>query len=102
MMSFRMLSVTAMCVCASLSPSQAADIRGLEPGTPEMKSATVLAFGPEDILFVGDAKAATVFAIATGDTQGDVLKKRRSISITFRRRSEKCCMPQMWISMIWL
>jgi len=50
---------------------RAADIWGLNSGTPEMKSATTLAFGPEDILFVGDAKAATVFAIATGDKEGD-------------------------------
>lgn len=54
--------------------THAADIRGLEKGTPEMKSATHLAFGPEDILFVGDAKAATIFAIATGDTEGDASK----------------------------
>lgn len=28
-----------------------------------------LAFGPDGILFVGDAKSATIFAIATGDTK---------------------------------
>lgn len=41
---------------------------GLRKGTPQLKSAGPLAFGPDGILLVGDTKAATVFAIATGDT----------------------------------
>ena len=73
-MSIQLLSLATLLVFASLSSSVAADIRGLEKGTPEMKSATTLAFGPEDILFVGDAKAATLFAIATGDMEGDASK----------------------------
>ena len=44
---------------------------GLKPGKVELKSAAVLAFGPNDVLFVGDTKAATVYAISTGDTKGD-------------------------------
>lgn len=44
---------------------------GLQTGTPELKSAGPLAFGPDGVLFVGDTKAATVFAIATGDTEGN-------------------------------
>ena len=38
-------------------------------GDPEIKSVNALAFGPEAILFVGDSKSASVFAIETGDTQ---------------------------------
>lgn len=49
----------------------AADAWGLKQGTPELKSASVLAFGPDDVLFVGDTSSASVFAIATGDTEGD-------------------------------
>ena len=64
----------AMLISLASASTDAADIRGLEKGSPEMKSATHLAFGPEDILFVGDAKSATVFAIATGDTEGDASK----------------------------
>jgi hypothetical protein len=41
----------------------------MKEGTPELKSAGALVFGPDGILFIGDAKAATVFAIATGDTK---------------------------------
>jgi hypothetical protein len=70
-MSLRTLSLACSLLLASLSGSHAADIWGLSKGTPEMKSATTLAFGPEDILFVGDAQSATVFAISTGDTKGD-------------------------------
>ncbi len=43
---------------------------GLKEGKPEIKSAGTLTFGPDGILFVGDAKTATVFALGTGDTVG--------------------------------
>jgi hypothetical protein len=42
---------------------------GMTKGTPEMKSATTLAFGPKGILFVGDSQGATVYAIDTGDAK---------------------------------
>ncbi|MEQ9411527.1 MAG: hypothetical protein RIK87_27685 [Fuerstiella sp.] len=51
-----------------------ADQWGLDRGTPELKSAGSLVFGPDDILFVGDTKAAAVFAIATGNKEGDASK----------------------------
>ncbi|MFT5526768.1 MAG: hypothetical protein ACI9HK_004748 [Pirellulaceae bacterium] len=40
---------------------------GLKPGSPDIKTAGQLAFGPDGILFVGDAMSATVFAIDTQD-----------------------------------
>jgi hypothetical protein len=51
----------------------AAGARGAEPsasmkkGTPDLKSAGPLAFGPDGVLFVGDTKGAALFAIDTGD-----------------------------------
>lgn len=39
----------------------------LKKGTPDIKSAGPLAFGPEGILFVGDPQGAAIFAIDTGD-----------------------------------
>ncbi|APZ93823.1 hypothetical protein [Fuerstiella marisgermanici] len=51
-----------------------ADLWGLQRGTPEIKSAGSLTFGPDDILFVGDTKSAAVFAIATGNKEGDASK----------------------------
>lgn len=65
------VSLAAALVLSTLNAATAADVWGLKPGTPDLKSATTLAFGPEDILFVGDAKNAAVFAIATGNTEGD-------------------------------
>lgn len=57
------LAVVLLPVAAS-----AAEPWDLKKGTPDMKSAGALAFGPDDVLFIGDTKSATVFAIATGDT----------------------------------
>jgi hypothetical protein len=47
---------------------------GLKEGTPAIKSISAIAFGPDGILFVGDSKGATIFAIGTGDTKGDASK----------------------------
>ena len=38
---------------------------GLAMGSPEIKSITSLAFGPDGILFIGDSRGATVFAVDT-------------------------------------
>ena len=40
---------------------------GMQTGSPEIKTVSQLAFGPDGILFIADTKAATVFAIDTGD-----------------------------------
>jgi hypothetical protein len=40
---------------------------GLINGTPEIKSITSLAFGPDGILFIGDSKSASVFAVDLKD-----------------------------------
>ena len=42
---------------------------GMKVGTPNIMAAGSIAFGPEGILFIADAKSAAVHAIATGDTQ---------------------------------
>ena len=44
---------------------------GLEKGTPKIQSAGPMAFGPNGILFLGDPKQAAIFAVDTGDTDGD-------------------------------
>ncbi len=59
--------LVAALVLASAAVGQADD--GLTKGTPELKSATALAFGPKGVLFVGDSAGATLFAIDTGDTK---------------------------------
>jgi len=40
---------------------------GMKKGTPGIKSISALAFGPDGILFIGDSKSASVFAIDTKD-----------------------------------
>lgn len=42
---------------------------GLTTGTPAIKSMNALTFGPNGILFVGDGRSATVFAIDTKDVK---------------------------------
>ena len=76
---FKLAIVSAAMIFAAAASSHAADKWGLKPGSPELQSAGALAFGPDGILFVGDAKAATVFAIATGDTQGEPAKAKWTI-----------------------
>ena len=49
----------------------------LKKGTPDLKSAGPLAFGPDGILFVGDTKGAALFAIDTGDERGCGREARR-------------------------
>lgn len=62
---------TKLLVAALLLASAAASGRAddLKAGTPDLKSATALAFGPNGLLFVGDSAGAAVFAIDTGDTK---------------------------------
>ena len=43
---------------------------GMKSGAPSLKSAGPLAFGPDGVLFVGDTKSATIFAVDTGDKEG--------------------------------
>ena len=63
------------CLLLLTSLGTAADW-GLKEGDPGVKSAGSLAFGPDGILFVGDSKSATIFAIATGDSKGEPAKVR--------------------------
>ncbi|MBA4065353.1 MAG: hypothetical protein C0501_16905 [Isosphaera sp.] len=57
----------AAALLAAAVTATAAD--GPQKGTPDLKSATALAFGPNGVLFVGDSAATTVFAVETGDTK---------------------------------
>jgi hypothetical protein len=64
------LSLTGLMLLSALSfPTDvsAAHKWNLKEGTPELKSAGALAFGPDGILFVGDPKGAAIFAVDTGD-----------------------------------
>jgi hypothetical protein len=58
--------VAAIVVCAA-SPCAADETSSLKKGTPDLKSAGPIAFGPQGILFIGDPRGAAIFAIDTGD-----------------------------------
>lgn len=63
---FRIMAALAM--LAFVPAAMAGDLTtGMKKGTPDLKSAGALAFGPEGILFVADGSSSTIFAIATGD-----------------------------------
>lgn len=51
----------------ALRPSDLMD--GFATGTPEIKSISALSFGPNGVLFIGDSKSATIFAVDTKDAQ---------------------------------
>lgn len=57
----------------------------LKVGTPEIKSITSLTFGPDGILFIGDSKSASVFAVNTNET----LAKKNVASINIQGVDEK-------------
>jgi hypothetical protein len=77
---FSRLRILTALVAVAFVPAALADelTAGMKKGTPELKSAGALAFGPEGVLFVADAPNATVYAIATGDTKSAGVK---SVSI---------------------
>lgn len=63
----------------SAAGADAGTNHGLKKGTPELKSAGPMTFGPDGILFIGDPKAASVFAVATDDTKGDPAKAKVNV-----------------------
>lgn len=70
MVAKRIGAVAVILAMSVLGKGFAAD-DGLEKGTPKIQSAGPLAFGPNGILFVGDPKQAAIFAVDTGDADGD-------------------------------
>jgi hypothetical protein len=63
-------TLAALVLAAGTATAADAD-NGLKKGKVELKSAGPIAFGPDNILLVGDPSAAAVYAIDTGDQKGD-------------------------------
>jgi len=63
------LAITAL--TCSVAPSAE---WGLKQGDVDLQSAGSMTFGPDGILLVGDSKAASVYAIDTGDHEGSPQK----------------------------
>lgn len=74
---FAALVAAAVAGVSSAAPAPGPTIGdGMTKGTPEIKSISALAFGPEGVLFIGDPTGGSITAVATGDTKpagkGDV------------------------------
>jgi hypothetical protein len=67
----RALTVLAGMTLLALPAWAAEPSASLKKGTPDLKSAGPLTFGPDGILFVGDTQGAALFAIDTGDRAGE-------------------------------
>lgn len=52
---------------------------GMAQGTPEIKSISAIAFGPDGIIFIGDSKSASVFAVDTKDKT--VVEKATAVEV---------------------
>ncbi len=71
MLRFKLPALTiVMSAAAFLTAGKitAAEVHGLEPGPVELQSVGPMTFGPSHVLFVGDPKAAKVYAINTEDS----------------------------------
>ncbi len=65
---FALAALAAALVVAGSSSGAEGDLTAsLKKATVELKSAGPLAFGPQGILFIGDPRAATLYAVDTGD-----------------------------------
>lgn len=60
--------LAAVVALAASAPAVGAE-NGLTKGTPEIKSISALAFGPNGLLFIGDPTGSAIYAIDTGDTK---------------------------------
>ena len=66
------LALLAVATITTQAPvTKAAELYGLTPGTVELKSGGPLAFGPSSVLFIGDPKAAKIYAVNTEDKKAD-------------------------------
>lgn len=74
------LSISLLLLVGLVATASAENKWGLKEGSPELKSAGHLAFGPEGILFIGDAKGAQIVAIDTGDAKGEPAKAKYDIA----------------------
>ena len=66
---FALAGVISVLLLVSYIHRPSATLLGFRKGTPEIKSISNLAFGAAGMLFIGDSKSATVFAIDTKDVQ---------------------------------
>jgi hypothetical protein len=74
------IAVGASIVLLNLAQIAMAASIEMATGKPDIQSAGSLAFGPDGVLFVGDALSAAVFAIETGDNATNPDKKAADVA----------------------
>ncbi len=74
------LFLTLIVLLAATKPFTVNSPYGFTKGTPEIKSISALSFGKDGILFIGDSKGASVFALDTKDAKNT--EKAGAISMT--------------------
>lgn len=62
-----LMAIAALTTFSVTRSVDAAELYGMTPSSVELESAGPLAFGPSGVLFVGDVKAAKVYALNTED-----------------------------------
>lgn len=65
------LGFVAAWAIATTTLVSAAEKSGLQEGTPDIKFAGPMTFGPDGVLFVADTQQAAIYAFDTGDKSGD-------------------------------
>ncbi|MBI1372008.1 MAG: hypothetical protein GC159_04510 [Phycisphaera sp.] len=80
MMRLRTFATVIVMLVSTATFASAAQRWGMTEGTPELMSAGPIVFGPDGVLFVGDTKAATLFAIGTNDIRGDASVAKLNIT----------------------
>ncbi len=78
-------SVAGILLISAVSLKKSVDSSCFETGTPAVKSISSLAFGPDGVLFIGDSKSATVFAINTKDTK----KNKKAEAVEMKNIDQK-------------
>lgn len=80
------LSIAAAIVLILAASNRRDALReGFVNGTADVKSISALAFGPDGILFIGDSKSASVFALDTKDVQ----KVEKATAIELKKFDQK-------------
>jgi hypothetical protein len=64
---FTLVAAASLVLLLSHSKHSSNLFAGFVTGTPEIKSINALAFGPQGVLFIGDSKSASIFAIDSKD-----------------------------------
>jgi len=77
--------VIAAVVGLAATTKHASVREGFINGSPEIKSINAMTFGPDGILFIGDGKSATVFAVDTKDAE----KMEKAAAVDVKKIDQK-------------